>query len=116
MRNIRYKCYGDDTYKMLEEKYGSKKKSENMLQFNYKYSDNKGHQRLVGFSREELFGILRNGKLKVHVDATFKCTPPGYLQTLIVSVRDNQTELHTPVFFVLMTTKMCEADCLTYVL
>ena len=116
MNNIRRDAYGDDKHKAIEDKYGSKDEASNLLKFNHVYADKKGKQRLMGFSRSKVLGLLKNNGLNMHVDCTFDVTPPGFAQTLILSIRDAQSELHCPVFIVLMTTKTYQAYSITFFL
>lgn len=53
--------------------------------------------------------LLRYSNLRIHTDATFKMAPKGWHQCLILSIIDEATKLHVPIFFVLMTTKTEEA-------
>ena len=49
-----------------------------------------------------------NGKVDMYVDATFKCTPPPFYQTLILMVFDAQTKVYVACMWILMTCKNAE--------
>lgn len=71
--------------------------------------DDKGVQSNLIFGNPHLFHLLKYPKLRVHIDATFKVCPRTHLQCLIWSIQDKGSEMHIPIFYVLMTTKSQEA-------
>jgi hypothetical protein len=52
---------------------------------------------------------LRNKKLDLNFDGTFKCTPKGFYQTCILGLRDHSSKQHIPCVFALLTTETQEA-------
>ena len=114
VRNVKHERGGGDKIAELEARYGTNTKQDAFLQFNTQWADDKGPQRLLGFAKASLLSVLRYSELQLHVDATFKPCPKGFSQCLIVSVIDEGTKLHIPVFFVLMTTKTEQAYDLAF--
>ena len=71
--------------------------------------DKNGQQSNLVFANPSLFHLLRYSDLRLHLDATFKCCPKSHNQCLIMSNHDMGTNMHIPIFYVLMTTKTEEA-------
>ena len=69
-----------------------------------KPGDKSKMDRVMGFGHPALMQLL-TGKREVFVDATFKCTPKPFYQTLIVMVYHADTEAYIPVCWILMTSK-----------
>ena len=113
VKHARRTAYGDDEFMAMEMKYGSKPKKDSFLMFSAMWVDDKGTQRVVGFAEPQLMKLLKYKKINIHIDATFRGTPKGFYQVLIVSVMDNATNMHTPIFYCPMTTKTEEAYNIT---
>ena len=64
----------------------------------------KKFERCVVYGNPALFGCLK-GKVHLFIDATFRCTPHPFYQTLIIMVFDENTEVYVPILFILMTCK-----------
>ena len=94
MKNMRAQMNGNDIFRTIE--LGSVTKMEDtddwFLQFNHSMPDPKTHVmgRMIGFGNAALFGLL-NGKIGLHVDASFHVFPKPFYQTLVVMARDPQT-------------------------
>ena len=71
--------------------------------------DDKGVQSNLIFGNPHLFHLLKYPHLRVNIDATFKMVPRTHAQCLIMSIQDMGSEMHIPIFYVLMTTKTEEA-------
>ncbi len=78
---------------------------DGLVQFSMALADEKGPQRLIGFSRPELFNKLKAKKSQCHMDATFDCCPRGFYQCLIIAIYDEELNIFQPCFWVLMTRK-----------
>lgn len=98
-------CGGMDKFEKLATLYERWGKNDSILQFNVSFPDEKKQQKIMGWGKPSLFHLLKYKDLRVHVDATFKPTPNEFYQTLIFGVLDPGTQMHVPVFFVLMTGK-----------
>ena len=105
--------YGDDKFRAIELKYGNGFKADTFLMFSLYWCDEDGPQRILGSVLPSLVKLLRYKKLFLHIDATFHWAPRGFYQVLIVSVMDNATNMHTPIFYCPMTTKTEEAYNIT---
>lgn len=110
VRNERFAAFGGiEKFSKLQMQFGAFAKKDSILLSQSSWCDDKRNQRVLVWGKHELFHLMKHKKLDAHVDATFKCTPKEFYQTLIFSVRDHGTKMHVPIFFVLMTCKTEEA-------
>jgi len=75
------------------------------LQFNISQTDVESGgdlQRLIGLADPDLLKRMR-GSRHLFLDATFKCTPKPFRQTLILMVFDEENGIFLPVMWILMT-------------
>ncbi|KAH9093759.1 hypothetical protein Ae201684P_016381 [Aphanomyces euteiches] len=73
--------------------------------------------RLVGWAHPQLITLLRYDNITLFLDGTFRCTPNGFTQCIVLMVFDCGTKLYVPVFYVLSTSKSYDAywNALQYV-
>jgi hypothetical protein len=50
--------------------------------------------------------MLRRRKVAAYIDGTFRCTPKPFVQLLILTVYDDETELYVPIVYCLVEDKM----------
>jgi uncharacterized protein (DUF2461 family) len=107
VNNRRRELFGSEKVHMIASLYGSKKAEECFLAFESKskWSDDKGPQHVMAFAHPPAVRALRSKQLKLHFDGTFKMTPAGFEQVCILGMRDETSDKHLPVFYVLMTTR-----------
>ncbi|KAH9154586.1 hypothetical protein AeRB84_003342 [Aphanomyces euteiches] len=65
--------------------------------------------RLIGWAHPELITLLRYDNITLFLDGTFRCTPSGFTQCIVLMVFDRCTKLYVPVFYVLSTSKSYDA-------
>lgn len=109
MKNTRSEAYGNDKVAAIDMVYGSKPKHESFLISNTTWSDTTGKQRVMIFARPGGLATLKNKRLDLQFDGTFKCTPKGFYQTCILGSRDHSSGQFIPCVYALLTTKTQEA-------
>jgi hypothetical protein len=62
-------------------------------------------QTILGWGHPQLINLLKNGKVHLFVDCTFKVVPKGFTQLMILMMYYPGTEMYVPVFFVLLQSK-----------
>lgn len=62
-------------------------------------------QTILGWGHPQLINLLKNGKVNLFVDCTFKVVPKGFTQLMILMMYHPGSEMYVPVFFVLLQSK-----------
>jgi hypothetical protein len=75
------------------------------IQFDLRTNINGEMQRIIGWAHHDLINVVKNGPKHLFIDCTFKSVPKSFFQCLIIVVHDPNTEVYTPVFYVLLQKK-----------
>jgi hypothetical protein len=75
------------------------------LQFNVTVNNNQKLEKIIGLGHHSLIRKARQKLGDWFIDGTFAVAPKGFKQCLIVMVFDTDTELYTPVWYVLTQSK-----------
>jgi len=100
---VRNKSTGNADYlRMIEQPILSQLSNEDtrfFLQFNIYRKIENDMVRITGWSNPDLSALLKNNRIDVFVDGTFKCVPHPYYQCVVIMVYDMATDYYVPVFF-----------------
>lgn len=66
-------------------------------------------QTILGWGHPQLINLVKNGKVHLFVDCTFKVVPKGFTQCMILMIYHPGTEMYVPIFYVLLQSKKTHA-------